>query len=83
MRSVDIQSSVQSQTRAERINQIFGCGKILNSQKHPANKGLELTQNQRSARGKEMWRAIIILPIESVSGSSSSLRRYMDKQGNH
>ena len=39
------------------------------------NKSLELTQNQRSARGGKMWRAIIILPSESVSGSSSSLTR--------
>jgi len=38
-------------------------------------RGLELTQNQRSARGRMMWRARIILPSESVSGSSSSLRR--------
>ena len=38
-------------------------------------RGLERTQNQRSARGEMMWRAIIILPSESVSGSSSSLKR--------
>ena len=30
-------------------------------------RGLELTQNQRSARGNMMWRAIITLPSEPVS----------------
>ena len=39
------------------------------------NKVLELTQNQRSARGEKMWRARMILSSESVSGSSSSLKR--------
>jgi len=38
-------------------------------------RGFELTQMQRSARGEMMWRARMILPRESVSGSSSSLRR--------
>ena len=38
-------------------------------------RGLEMTQKQRSARGKMMWRARMILSSESVSGSSSSRAR--------
>ncbi len=41
----------------------------------PINKGLERTENQRSARGEEMWGARIIEQSEPVSGSSSSLKR--------
>jgi len=46
--------------------------------KRNSNKGLELTQNQRSVRGNMMWRAIMIIPSESVLGSSSSLKRYTE-----
>ena len=47
----------------------------MSANKLDANKGLELTQMQRSARGVMMWRARIIEQSESVSGSSSSLKR--------
>ena len=53
----------------------------MSANKLDANKGLELTQMQRSARGVMMWRARIIEQSESVSGSSSSLKRYMVNKG--
>lgn len=51
-----------------------GVGLIVESDR-PSNKGLERTQKQRSASGENMWRARMILPSESVSESSSSLKR--------
>jgi hypothetical protein len=51
-----------------------GVGLIVESDR-PSNKGLERTHTQRSARGYKMWKAIIILSSESVSESSSSLKR--------